>query len=69
MAYKNRIIYIASELKQNFKVLVLSGMLAVVNMVQPIDTLATVYNFEVEQTHNYYVGTEGVVVSLIFCKM
>lgn len=31
-------------------------------MVQPLDTIATVYNFEVEKTHNYYVGTEGVLV-------
>jgi Pretoxin HINT domain/A nuclease of the HNH/ENDO VII superfamily with conserved WHH len=52
----------AGELKQNFKVLLLSGMMAMVNMVQPIDTIATVYNFEVEKTHNYYVGTEGVLV-------
>jgi hypothetical protein len=37
-------------------------MMAIVNMVQPIDTLATVYNFEVEKTHTYYVGTEGVLV-------
>ncbi len=56
MAYKNRIIYGVRALKQNFKIMLLSGMMAVVNMVQPIDTLATVYNFEVEQTHNYYVG-------------
>jgi hypothetical protein len=35
----------------------LSGMLGIVDSVATIDTLATNYNFEVEQTHNYFVGT------------
>jgi hypothetical protein len=39
-----------------------SGLLASVSDLHAIDTFATVYNFEVEKTHTYYVGTEGVLV-------
>jgi hypothetical protein len=39
-----------------------SGLLASVSDLRAIDTFATVYNFEVEKTHTYYVGTEGVLV-------
>jgi hypothetical protein len=39
-----------------------SGSLANVESAYAFDTTATVYNFEVEETHTYYVGTEGVLV-------
>jgi hypothetical protein len=44
------------------KIALVSGLLANVESVFAIDTTATVYNFEVENTHTYYVGTEGVLV-------
>jgi hypothetical protein len=37
-------------------------MLGVVDSVAIVDTLATTYNFEVENTHTYFVGTGGVLV-------
>ena len=52
----------AGSLKTGLKVLLTSGLLASVSDFQAIDTAATVYNFEVEKTHTYYVGTEGVLV-------
>ena len=39
-----------------------TGLLASVSDLKAIDTVATVYNFEVANTHTYYVGTEGVLV-------
>ena len=36
--------------------------MATVQNVEAFDSTATVYNFEVEKTHTYYVGTEGVLV-------
>jgi Pretoxin HINT domain/Fibronectin type III domain len=52
----------AESLKSDFKVLLSNGLYAEVKSVNVLDTTATVYNFEVENTHNYYVGTEGVLV-------
>jgi hypothetical protein len=52
----------AGNLKSGLKILMASGLLASVSELQAIDTFATVYNFEVEKTHTYYVGTEGVLV-------
>jgi Bacterial EndoU nuclease len=37
-------------------------LLANVESASAFDTTASVYNFEVEKTHTYYVGTEGVLV-------
>jgi hypothetical protein len=37
-------------------------LMATVLAVMPIDTSATVYNFETAITHNYCIGNEGVVV-------
>ena len=36
--------------------------MATIQNVEAFDSTATVYNFEVENTHTYYVGTEGVLV-------
>jgi hypothetical protein len=52
----------AGNLKAGLKVLLTTGLLTCVQSVQAIDTFANVYNFEVAETHNYYVGTEGVLV-------
>jgi hypothetical protein len=49
-------------LKKGLKIALVSGLLANVESIYAIDTTATVYNFEVEKTHTYYVGTEGVLV-------
>jgi DNA/RNA non-specific endonuclease/Pretoxin HINT domain len=53
---------IAGSLKKGIKVLLASGMLASVESAFAFDTTVTVYNFEVEKTHNYFVGIEGVLV-------
>ena len=50
------------DLKKGLKIALVSGLLANVESTFAFDTAATVYNFEVEKTHNYYVGTEGVLV-------
>jgi hypothetical protein len=52
----------AGSLKKGLKIALVTGLLANVESVFAIDTTATVYNFEVEKTHTYYVGTEGVLV-------
>jgi Pretoxin HINT domain len=52
----------AGSLKKGIKVLLASGMLANVESAFAFDTTVTVYNFEVEKTHNYFVGNEGVLV-------
>ena len=52
----------AGSLKTGLKVLLTGGLLASVSELQAIDSFATVYNFEVEKTHTYYVGTEGILV-------
>ncbi len=52
----------ARALKKGARILLLSGMLSSVDSVAMIDSLATVYNFEVAGDHDYYVGTEGFLV-------
>jgi Pretoxin HINT domain len=52
----------AERLKSDLTVQLSSGLFAKVQSVNVFDTTTTVYNFEVENTHNYYVGTEGVLV-------
>ena len=49
----------AGHLKKGLKVLLASSLLATVQDVQAFDSTATVYNFEVEKTHTYYVGMRG----------
>jgi Domain of unknown function (DUF2431)/Pretoxin HINT domain len=58
----------AGSLKKGIKVLLASGMLASVESAFAFDTTVTVYNFEVEKTHNYFVGTEGVLVHNLCLK-
>ncbi len=52
----------AGKLKRGLKILVLSGALLTVDSISAKDTIATVYNFEVENTHSYYVGKEKLLV-------
>ena len=60
--YANKQWTAAKDLRKGASILLLSGMFGIVDSVATIDTLATTYNFEVAQTHNYFVGTEGVLV-------
>ena len=52
----------AKNLKKGAKVFLFSTLLATVDSSYTQDTLCTVYNFEVEHTHNYFVGKERVLV-------
>ena len=52
----------ADSLRQNMKLLALTGALLTVHAVEAFDTTLQVYNFEVEEYHNYFVGEEGVLV-------
>jgi len=52
----------ASQLKKGIKVLTLASALLAIDTVFAYDSLATVYNFEVAEQHNYFVGEEGVLV-------
>jgi hypothetical protein len=52
----------AGSLKKGLKIALVSGLLANVESAFAFDTATTVYNFEVEKTHTYYVGTEGILV-------
>lgn len=52
------------EILENDKVLLYNGGEAVVvnKEVQKLENYETIYNFEVEELHNYFVGTEKVLV-------
>ncbi len=52
----------ADSLRQNMKLLALTGALLTVHAVEAFDTTLQVYNFEVAEYHNYFVGEEGVLV-------
>ena len=52
----------ADSLRQGMQVLSLAGTILTVQAATTIDTVATVYNFEVADQHNYYVGKHGVLV-------
>lgn len=52
----------ADSLRKGMQVLSLAGTLLTVQAATNIDTVATVYNFEVADQHNYYVGKDGVLV-------
>jgi Pretoxin HINT domain/Fibronectin type III domain len=52
----------ASALHKGIKVLTLAGALLTIDSVAVKDTSATVYNFEVEELHNYYVGASKILV-------
>lgn len=60
--YVNKQWVTAKDLRKGVSVLLLSGMLGAVDSVAMIDTLVTTYNFEVAQTHNYFVGFKGILV-------
>jgi hypothetical protein len=60
--YANRQWTAAKDLRKGVNILLLSGLLGVVDSIAVIDTLVTTYNFEVAQTHNYFVGYKGVLV-------
>jgi len=52
----------ADSLRQGMQLLALTGALLTVQSVAAVDTTVSVYNFEVAEHHNYYVGEEGVLV-------
>ncbi|MBX2870995.1 MAG: HINT domain-containing protein [Saprospiraceae bacterium] len=52
----------ADSLRKGMQVLSLAGTLLTVQAATTVDTVATVYNFEVADQHNYYVGKDGVLV-------
>ncbi|MBT1706119.1 polymorphic toxin-type HINT domain-containing protein [Chryseosolibacter indicus] len=52
----------AKALRKGSQILLLSGLLTSVDSVAMVDSLATVYNFEVAGDHNYYVGVNGLLV-------
>ena len=52
----------ADSLRKGMQVLSLAGTLLTVQATTTVDTVATVYNFEVANQHNYYVGKRGVLV-------
>ncbi len=53
---------LAKNLRKGAKIFLFSTLLATVDSTFAQDTTCTVYNFEVENTHNYFVGKEGVLV-------
>lgn len=52
---------LAGKLSKGARIATLSGAMMALNMVQAFDSTATVYNFEVPGTHNYYVGKSGLL--------
>ncbi|MBE2206755.1 MAG: hypothetical protein IAE84_04165 [Saprospiraceae bacterium] len=61
----------ADSLRRGMQLLALSGTLLTVQSVAALDTTVSVYNFEVAEHHNYYVGEEGVLVhnDCVFVKL
>lgn len=51
----------AVDLRTSHKIAIRNGFLALLSSIA-IDTNATVYNFEVENTHTYIVGNERIIV-------
>ena len=54
-------------LKKGTKVFLFSTLLATVDSTYTQDTTCTVYNFEVEGTHNYFVGKDRLLAHNIDC--
>ncbi|MEL7219794.1 MAG: polymorphic toxin-type HINT domain-containing protein, partial [Bacteroidota bacterium] len=52
----------ADSLRRQMKLLTLAGTLLTVQSATALDTTIQVYNFEVDEHHNYFVGEEGVLV-------
>lgn len=61
----------ADSLRRGMQLLALTGALLTVQSVAAVDTTVSVYNFEVAEHHNYYVGEEGVLVhnDCVFVKL
>jgi hypothetical protein len=52
----------AVDLKAGWRLRLAGHAFATLTAVLPIDTSVTVYNFETSITHNYCIGSEGIVV-------
>ena len=52
----------ASAIKPGWRLKLASGLFATALSTATIDTNATVYNFNVERTHTYCIGKEGIIV-------
>ncbi len=52
----------AADLKTGWRLRLAGHAFATLTAVLPIDTSVTVYNFETSITHNYCIGSEGIVV-------
>ncbi|MCF6402651.1 Hint domain-containing protein [Chitinophaga filiformis] len=52
----------AADLKAGWRLRLAGYAFATLTAVLPIDTSVTVYNFETSITHNYCIGSEGIVV-------
>ncbi|PSL30721.1 polymorphic toxin-type HINT domain-containing protein [Chitinophaga ginsengisoli] len=52
----------AADLKVGWRLRLARHAFATLTAVLPIDTSVTVYNFETSITHNYCIGSEGIVV-------
>ena len=52
----------ASEIKPGLKLRLASGLFAAALSTTSVDTAVTVYNFEVARTHNYCIGSQGIIV-------
>lgn len=52
----------AKELVRGMRVRLTTGAMAAIMSVTAFDSSATVYNFEVDSTHTYYVGSNGALV-------
>lgn len=60
--YANQLWVPASQLRKGASIFLATGMMLSIIDVQAIDTTVTTYNFEVEQNHNYFIGSEGILV-------
>lgn len=56
----------AGELQKGWQVFTLSGTPAMITSVEPVTTDAAVYNFEVADNHNYFVGRSGLLAHNTF---
>ena len=52
---------LAEKLRKGIRLVTLSGAMVLLTDMQAFDSSATVYNFEVPQTHNYYVGNQQLL--------
>jgi hypothetical protein len=57
----------ASQIKTRDSVLTRKGTWTKVIAIAPVENEQTVYNFEVEDNHDYFVGYAGILVHNTFC--